>query len=151
MALKRKKKKQNLNLKDSQQTRTPRSYKELSDKDFEATEKYFNKQLQKHLKQIKILSLIKEIQNIKKNQMETWEVKNTITKLKKGMVSKQDGYDRGRNQLAWRQNNRIYPSEPKRKNRPKINDKSLKDLWDKDKRYYISITGVPEREENSRQ
>ena len=42
-------------------------------------------------------------------------------------------------------------SEQQRENDKKINDKILRDLWDKQKKYTISSIGIPEREEKSMQ
>ena len=63
----------------------------------------------------KIQIVSKEIEDIKKNQMEIVELKNTITQTK--WMDGKKGGDRGENQLTGISNNRNYPIWKKRENR----------------------------------
>lgn len=77
---------------------------ELSVKDFLATILKMPQQLGACLKQMKIVSA-KQIEDKKKNQMETLELKNTITQIKNsmdGINSRMKGTEERNNELDYR-------------------------------------------------
>lgn len=84
----------------------------------------------------------KDIENIKKSQMEILELKNTMTELKNSTITSKEDLNKQKKESVSQKTDKLKLNNQgrKKKKRVKRNEESLWDLWDTDKKNHICVT-----------